>query len=77
MKIRDYESGRTLTDIDIVLSRDEAEELSAYLHRLLENPSLNFVQLSNVEGMYVSAEVSVTLENSCADTLSHVPFRSA
>lgn len=62
MKIRDYESGRNLNDVDITLSRDEVEELSGYLSRLLANPGLRSVQLSNVEGMRFSAEISVTLE---------------
>jgi hypothetical protein len=76
MKIRDYESGRTLTDIDIILSRDEAEELSEYLHRLLSNPTLKCVQLSNVEGIHVSAEVSVTLEGAFANNPAHAPIQS-
>ena len=64
MEIKDYESGRNLYDVDLILTREEAEELSGYLTRLLENPSLRSVQLSNIEGLRLSAEVSVTLASS-------------
>lgn len=64
MVIRDYESGRTLNDIDIVLDREEVEELAIYLRRLLSDPGLNSVQMSQVEGLHLCAEVSVTLSHS-------------
>lgn len=61
MQIRDYESGRDLSDIDVILSREEVEELSAYLHRLLADPGLRSVQLSRINGLGFAAEFSVTL----------------
>lgn len=72
MDIRDYESGRSLNDVDIVLSRDEAEELSAYLGRLLTNPGLKTVQLTRLEGMTIASELSVTLNQ---DSLQPAPSR--
>lgn len=71
MKIRDYESGRNLYDVDITLTRDEVEELSAYLHRLLADPALRSVQLSNVEGLSLCAEVSVTLDAPSGQSVRH------
>ncbi|QYK52523.1 MAG: hypothetical protein KF824_09665 [Fimbriimonadaceae bacterium] len=72
MDIRDYESGRSLNDVDIVLTRDEAEELSAYLGRLLTNPGLKTVQLTRLEGMTIASELSVTLNQ---DSLQPTPSR--
>lgn len=72
MDIRDYESGRSLNDVDIVLTRDEAEELSAYLGRLLTNPGLKSVQLTRLEGMTIASELSVTLNQ---DALQPTPSR--
>lgn len=62
MKIRDFESGRALNDVDIILTREEVEELAIYLNRLLQNPELKSVQVSRIEGMTLAAEVSVTLD---------------
>ena len=62
MEIRDYESGRTLRDVDILLSREEAEELNVYLRRLLAKPDMRSVQLSTVEGLLLDSELSITLQ---------------
>lgn len=62
MKIRDFESGRALNDVDIILTREEVEELAIYLNRLLQNPELKSVHVSRIEGMTLAAEVSVTLD---------------
>lgn len=66
MDIRDYESGRSLNDVDISLSREEAEELSAYLGRLLTNPGLKTIQLTRLEGLTIASELSVTLNSDSA-----------
>ncbi|MBA4292037.1 hypothetical protein C0431_03610 [bacterium] len=62
MKIRDFESGRALNDVDIILTREEVEELAISLNRLLQNPELKSVRVSRIEGMTLAAEVSVTLD---------------
>ena len=61
MDIRDYETGKRLTDIDISLTREEAEELSVCLNRLLADPGLRAIQLSRVEGVAIAAEVAFSL----------------
>lgn len=67
MQITDYESGRNLRDVNIVLTRDEAEELNAYLSRLLANDQINRVHVSEVNGMHLEREITVSLdENSLA-----------
>ncbi|MBS1709614.1 MAG: hypothetical protein JSS65_12950 [Armatimonadetes bacterium] len=63
MEIRDYESGKHLTDVDIVLSREEAEELNAYLQRLLVNPELRSVHLSEVNGVWLERELTFSLQS--------------
>ncbi len=58
MHIRDYETGRDLRDVSIVLSPEEIQELQSYLGRLLNNPDLKHVHLSEVEGCFVDKEIS-------------------
>ena len=62
MEIRDYETGRSLSDVNIVLSTDEAAELHSYLQRLLANPDLKHVHLSEISGLDFSKEISISLD---------------
>jgi hypothetical protein len=62
MFIHDYESGRELFDVDIVLTKDEAADLAAYLNRLLTYPELKSVQISRIQGTALAAEVSISLD---------------
>lgn len=62
MKILDYETNKSLNDVAIVLSRDEAEELIAYLQRLTATPEVDRVFLSDIEGGRLEREISVALE---------------
>ena len=62
MQIHDYESGRTIDDVALVLSPEEASELYAYLGRLLARPELRQVTMSEVRGVSVAREFSVVLE---------------
>ncbi len=62
MEIRDYESGKTLRDVDILLSVEEAEELKIYLGRLLAAPAIKTVQLTHVDGAILDSELSITLQ---------------
>jgi hypothetical protein len=61
MQIHDYESGRELRDVNIRLSRDEAEELHAYLGRLLTRPELHHATISEVRGGRLETELSLTV----------------
>jgi hypothetical protein len=60
MQIHDYESGRELRDVNIRLSRDEAEELHAYLGRLLTRPELHHATIE-VRGGRLETELSLTV----------------
>ncbi len=48
MQIFDYETSAKLNDLKIVLTRDEAEDLAAYLHAMLARPHLSAVHLTEV-----------------------------
>lgn len=61
MQITDYESGKNLRDVNIVLSRDEAEELQAYLGRMLKNDEIHRVHMSEVRGTHLERELTVSL----------------
>jgi hypothetical protein len=62
MQIHDYETGRTIDDVALILSPEEASELHAYLGRLLARPELRQVTVSEVRGVSVAREFSVVLE---------------
>ena len=62
MRITDFESGRSLNDVCLTLTRDEAEELCQYLSRLTSNrPDLRHVHLTEIRGSTVERELAVAL----------------
>lgn len=64
MEIKDYEHDRCLSDVEIVLSKDELEELCLYLSCLLKRPEIKTVHLSQIMGMSLSKEVSISVDKS-------------
>lgn len=66
MQIHDYETGRTIDDVALVLTSEEARDLYAYLGRLLARPELRQVTVSEVHGVSVTREFSVVLEEQSA-----------
>jgi hypothetical protein len=66
MKITDYESGRSLRDVGISLTAEEAQELVAYLSRMLANPSISHVHLSELSHWGIEREVAFALEEKAA-----------
>ncbi len=62
MRITDYEVGRTLRDVAIVLTRDEAEELASYLHRLVARPAVRHAHLSAVIGSHLEQELTIAIQ---------------
>ncbi len=67
MRITDYEGGRTLRDVAITLTRDEAEELAAYLFRLMSSAELRHAHLSSVRGAGLDQELTIALQGGGAD----------
>lgn len=62
MKIVDDQSGTHLSDVEITLSRDEAAELAAYLHRLVQTPSIGHAHLSELEGVHLERQLTVSID---------------
>lgn len=62
MKIWDYESGSTLSDVEITLTVDEAQELAAYLTRLAETPAIGHAHLSEFDGPLLGRELTIAVE---------------
>lgn len=61
MRITDYESGKSLRDVKISLSRQEAEDLQAYLSRMLACEAIQRFQLSEVQGVHLERELTVSI----------------
>lgn len=62
MRITDFETGRSLNDVSLTLTREEAEELCGYLRRLADGqPDLRYVHLTELQGTNVHRELAVAL----------------
>ena len=62
MRITDFETGRSLNDVSLTLTHEEAEELCHYLARLTEGrPDLRHVHLMELQGARVHRELAVAL----------------
>lgn len=62
MRITDYESAKNLSDVGLVLTRDEAEELFIYLHKMLDKGQINKAYLTELAGCGIQRELSVSIE---------------
>jgi len=62
MRIFDYEGQRDLSDVAISLSREEAEDLLGTLQRLVMQPSLSKVYLSQIRGNVIEREIAIALD---------------
>jgi hypothetical protein len=64
MRITDYEKGHSLRDICIALTRDEAEDLAAYLNKLLQDPAVNRVYVSEIVNSKLDKEITIAVDAS-------------
>jgi len=62
MRIMDYETNRSLSDIGVYLTLDEAAELSAYLQVLQTRPEIQRVHLSEILGSQLQREITVGID---------------
>jgi len=62
MRITDFEGGRSLNDVSIQLSPEEASELAAYLDRLIHSPSLKTAHLCEVSGVHLAREITIHIQ---------------
>ncbi len=61
MRITDYETQRTLNDVGITLTAEEADELCAYLTRLRDCPDVRRVHLSEIVGNRLERELTLAV----------------
>jgi len=62
MRIMDYETNRSLSDIGVFLTLDEAAELCAYLQALQTRPGVQRVHLSEILGSQLQREITVGID---------------
>ncbi|MBN9502014.1 MAG: hypothetical protein BGO01_10275 [Armatimonadetes bacterium 55-13] len=62
MRIFDFEAQRDLSDVSISLSREEAVDLLATLERLIKQPNLSKVYLSQIQGNVIERELAIALD---------------
>lgn len=62
MKIIDYETNKVLNDVAVYLSHEEAKELMSFLKRLVDQPHIQKVYLSQVSQNCLERELTVALE---------------
>ena len=62
MRITDYETNRSLNDIGVILTLDEADELCAYLQVLRKRPGVHRVHLSELLGSHLEREITVGID---------------
>ena len=61
MRITDYEKSRSLRDVLISLTREEAEELSLYLTALIHRPQVKGVHLSEVTNGCLERDIRIEI----------------
>jgi hypothetical protein len=58
MKIIDYQTGKELTDVSIVLSEEELQDLSAYIDKLNHDQRVPCAHLTTLSGSSFGSEVT-------------------
>lgn len=62
MKILDYETNKTLNDVAIYLTQDEASELVAFLKRLVDKPHIHKIHLSEIVSNHLEKELTFAID---------------
>jgi hypothetical protein len=70
MRIVDYETSRTLNDVGIFLTLEEAEELCVYLRRMTKPHPVQRAHLSELHGNHLEREITVSLDEHCGRALA-------
>ena len=63
MRIRDYETGREMSDVSLSLTPEEAADMIAYLQRLIKNPGIVRVHLSEVKRFRIERELTLSVDD--------------
>jgi hypothetical protein len=66
VKIIDYQTGRELRDVSVVLTDQELDDLAVYVDRLRGDHRLTCTYLTEVCGDHLSRELSVAVEGRMA-----------
>ena len=61
MRIMDYETNRSLNDVAVYLTIDEAEDLLSYLRRLHDQPGIQRIHLCDYSNDRLEREITVSL----------------
>lgn len=62
MRITDYENAKNLSDVELVLTTDEAEELYMYLKKMLDRSGTSKAFLTEYAGTKIDRELTVSIE---------------
>ena len=62
MRIMDYETNKSLNDVAVYLTKDEAAELVDYLQRLVAVPEIHTVHLSEIHRDRLERELTVAID---------------
>lgn len=63
MRITDYERCRTLRDVSLTLTAEEARELVDYLNRLLDKPCIPHAHLSEFKNARLERELTILVHD--------------
>ena len=63
MRIMDFETKKSLNDVELTLTSEEAGALCDYLRALQARPELKLVHLSEIIGTQLAREITVVLDN--------------
>jgi hypothetical protein len=61
MKIVDYQTGKELRDVSLLLNDEELEDLALYIGRLRSDRRLSCAHLTQVSGARLERELTVAL----------------
>lgn len=62
MRITDYENAKNLSDVELVLTTEEAEELYLYLQKMLHREGVSKAFLTEYAGTKIDRELTVSIE---------------
>ncbi len=65
MRIKDFQSGKELTDVGIMLTEDELRDLAIYVQKLDHDPHVPCAYLTEFAGHCPISELTVQVDTRC------------
>ena len=62
MRIMDYQSGKELRDVSLLLTSEELEEIALYVGKLQSNTRITHACLSQMRGAVLDKELTIAVE---------------